>query len=174
MSSENEPLRLIKLGLGEYKRIFDIGGRSAQSQFWPFAIINIGLCQGIGSAWMMYFIGPFDQPPHHPDSSAFKTMALGFLTILVISVLLYFTALIRRIHDSNRSGFWAAPHFILLALGLGFFAEIFSNPVGMSRFFVIAFLNNLAHLAYCLVVLYLAIQPSTEGPNRYGPEPVTG
>ena len=68
---------------------------------------------------------------------------------------------IRRLHDIGRSGWWLAlPLIPAFLLGYFFF-----------RFWPLTLLLGLIFGAFCAYLIYLYMQPGTDGGNRYGPDP---
>jgi uncharacterized membrane protein YhaH (DUF805 family) len=75
---------------------------------------------------------------------------------------------IRRLHDTNRSGWWlllAVPYVIIAMMMVGAMAS--GNLAAMAAGGLLA----LVGLALCIVLLVFMVLPSTPGENRYGPNP---
>jgi uncharacterized membrane protein YhaH (DUF805 family) len=173
--SQNEPARLLRIGIAEYKRVFDIHGRSNRTQFWTFAIINIGLAQAMVSLIIFLFL-VLHQPSEFGnggDPLSFKMIFLGIIASYLIILPPYFSALVRRLHDIGKSGFWALPQLVFLTVGLALMARLVFGDIVNEDSHLFLFFNNLCHLVYCLVILVLAIRPSVEGPNQYGDQPIS-
>lgn len=118
----------VKTVLGKYATF---SGRAARPEYWWWVLATIiaftilGVVDGAIVAPMMGFEA-FQQEAGEPLS-----------TIAALAILLpQFAVLVRRLHDSDRSGWWVLLNFIPV-LGT-------------------------------LVLLYFLVQPSTEGPNRFG------
>ena len=91
--------------------------------------------------------------------------------------------LVRRLHDTNRSGKWVLGYYLLTILwtgilivwGMKYFVAAMqgtaSMPVGFSIF---AIVGVLAILAYAIVLLVWSCLPGTKGENRYGADPKAG
>ncbi len=167
--AQSEPVRLLRIGFAEYKRIFDIHGRSNRTQFWTFAVINIGLSQAMMSATFLLFrvFVPVQQG-NRVDPESFNMLLVGMFGSIVVLLPPYFSSLIRRLHDSGKSGFWALPHLVFLFVGLVLMPRLFFFGPGNGTLPVILFMNNVVHLAYSLVIIVLATRRSVDGPNRYG------
>ena len=90
--------------------------------------------------------------------------------------------LVRRLHDTNRSGKWVLGYYLLTILwtgilivwGMKYFVAVQGTagmPVGFSIF---AIVGVLAILAYAIVLLVWSCLPGTKGENRYGADPKAG
>ncbi len=139
-------------------------GRAPRAEFWFFQLFV--LIVNIGYGFVCGFIGAlfkFDVQPILPAASL-----LLFVPNLAV--------VIRRLHDLNRSGWFALPWAIA---GLTYdFSKIFApnglahalqpqrNPaVGAYIGFFILFC-----FGYLLLMLVWTCLPGTRGDNRYGPE----
>jgi uncharacterized membrane protein YhaH (DUF805 family) len=110
----------------------------------------------------------------------------------VLMIVLIAAAVVRRLHDSDRSGWWAAPYF---ALGLAgpilsamimpdFFknfgavrpnmtpdqVQVAMRPM-MQSFAGVWAIGMLGFIVMILMIILLC-QPGTHGPNRYGDDPL--
>ncbi|WP_241217854.1 DUF805 domain-containing protein [Sphingomonas sp. 2R-10] len=102
----------------------------------------------------------------------------GFMPVVAIvallSVLLLAAAVVRRLHDSGRRGWWGLLPLPFLATGLIAMIVVFGR-VGFSPAepdvvpFVVLFLNNILYLAALALLVVQLCRPSDPGPNRFGP-----
>ena len=106
------------------------------------------------------------------------------IAIGVVSGLLLFAALVRRLHDSELSGWWAAAPAVLYVAALGMIpaqihqaAEILQtagtkplNPATM-----VEQQSGLALIGWIplLMVIVIGVRKSTPGPNRFGESSVS-
>ena len=74
-----------------YKKFFDFSGRASKSEYWWFQLFNI----------IIYVLSLIFQ----------RDLALLFSILIIINLIPIYAAGVRRIHDSNKSG-W----FVLLSL----------------------------------------------------------
>ena len=88
---------IMKLYIGVLKKYFVLKGRSGRREFWTFFFCSLAIGVGFGILSNIPVLGLL-----------FTVVSILFsLAILIPS----FTVGIRRLHDTNRSGFW-----VLLAL----------------------------------------------------------
>ncbi|GAK30694.1 putative membrane protein [Weissella oryzae SG25] len=89
--------------------IFDFSGVSGRADYWWPVIINyiLGLIIGVsfgGAAGIL------------PDTSSVRLAGAGSVGILyIISIIIWIATLsvkFRRLHDTNRSGFWILINFV--------------------------------------------------------------
>ena len=113
------------------------------------------------------------------------TVTLGFVTTVLMIVLLG-ASFVRRLHDSDLSGYWALVPAGLQAIGLFMIPETmrtmmaamnrlqFGDPrAGFAMMRDSIGLGALAGLATTIIVIVLGVRTSTEGPNVYGEAPFT-
>ena len=122
-----------------FEKYIDFSGRASRSEFWWFFLFRfiVGLITGL-----IPFLG-------------------GIIALALLLPGLAVTS--RRLHDTNRTGWW-----MLLPIGAmaaGAFLGVFGLP-----FAAIGIL--MGGLVGFLALLMFLIQPSDPGPNRYGPNPL--
>ncbi len=140
----------------------------------------------------------FDQHPEALQQIMTQTMmpmmqtmmALAAILSLVLAALIL-AAVVRRLHDSDQSGWWAAPYFalqiampVLYASILPQFFSVFANirpdtppdqvNAAMGPMFgSVMALSGLGMIAFVIMIVLIVFlcQPTTLGPNRFGEEP---
>jgi uncharacterized membrane protein YhaH (DUF805 family) len=78
----------------------------------------------------------------------------------------YFAASIKRLHDRNRSGWWMLPFFAVPSLH-----GQFEDQLGDS--YPAAFIGLAISIAFIWGYVEIAFLKGTNGPNRFGPDPLT-
>ena len=144
-----------------FRKYVDFTGRAQRSEYWWFLLFTFA-----GSI-VLGIIASF-------------APVLQFLEwVFSLAVLLPSLAVTaRRLHDTNRTGWW-----ILLPIGLGLAGIVAGAVVGVFvsdddgwRIIASVFLSVagglLGLVVGYLVLLNFLIQPSDPGPNRYGPSPM--
>jgi uncharacterized membrane protein YhaH (DUF805 family) len=135
------------------KRYAEFTGRSRRKEYWMFALLT--LCAAV----VLYFLDDLLGLPR--TMGVYGPLFLLFeAAVLVPSIAVG----IRRLHDTDRSGWWLL---------------IFYGPVIVSMLLPLAGVTNLrAALAVMaisliglLVLFILFVLDGTRGPNRYGPDP---
>jgi len=129
-------------------------GRSSRSEYWYFTLFVVLLRIGTTILDRIAFLQHSGRPTG------------GIVTALVmLAVLLpHFSVMVRRFHDISRSGWWAAGLVALITLAV--WLILFS---GLSGPRTIGFLAGVAGFATLMIFLAL---PSTQGENRFGPNPL--
>ena len=141
--------------IGTLKKYTVFKGRARRREFWTFFFVNLilGLIPIVGQIVSLLTCIP--------------SIAVG----------------VRRLHDTNRSGFWMLLAYILLFvdmifffvgffLGVGFFFGMGSGRMGILMIPAIIILIVLLVLA--ILLLIWAVQEGTHGSNKYGPDPKRG
>ena len=185
--------------------MLDFKGRESRQPFWLWAAFVMAI-QMVGTFAIMIpkMIGMFQQiedfADAHPDQvtrtygpGSYSVQVHGYhpelmpdfsgimsnMGILALAaVMLLAAAVVRRLHDCDRTGTWGllplpflAAAFILMPRMAGGFADGGGEPD--FSLFVGLFLNNLVYLVALGVLIALCAQNGTAGENRFGP-PVTG
>jgi uncharacterized membrane protein YhaH (DUF805 family) len=147
--------------IGTLKKYAVFKGRARRREFWIFFFVNLvlGLIPVINAVVSLLTCIP--------------SMAVG----------------VRRLHDTERSGFWVFLAIIFPFAGFIFFAVgafaamksgSFSFPgtfasgiSGLSLFMTIAIVIFLVSLLLVIMLIVWATQEGTRGNNKYGPDPKT-
>ena len=143
-----------------FRKYIVFSGRAQRPEYWWFFLFTFVISAVLG------IIATF--------ASALQFLEWVF-SLAVLLPSLAVTA--RRLHDTNRTGWW-----MLLLIGLGLAGIIAGAVVGAFIFYEdewgallaigVSILGGLLGLVVgYLVLLYFLIQPSDPGPNRYGPNP---
>ena len=133
------------------KRYAEFTGRSRRKEYWMYVLllIAVGIVIGIveGILGLTGMVGPYG-----PISALFA------LATLCPSIAVG----IRRLHDTDRSGWW-------LLIGYGpLLLSLCLTLLGSLQFAMI--LSLLALLGFIVLLVFLVLE-GTRGPNQYGPDP---
>jgi uncharacterized membrane protein YhaH (DUF805 family) len=134
----------------------DFAGRSRRTEVIYYWIATVLIGVTLGFARIMF--------------TPFQTTMWFDVLLQLIFVIPMFALFVRRLHDQDKSGWWA----LLLPLAL-----ILSTPQRMSEFrgdvgTLMAQKNSVAAIALDLVgiaILVLFLWAGTDGPNRFGSDP---
>jgi uncharacterized membrane protein YhaH (DUF805 family) len=189
----------MKLFSGHIRGLATFTGRENREPFWLWMLI-VYVAQTMLSmvasvpmfVWMFQRIGhavATSNPDELKDQQAmFHDMAplmmwMGAVSAVlgVLFMLMVAAAIVRRLHDGNRSGWWATPVALLniasQVSGLMMMAAGKLNPVPGKPFAAtqqsFGLIQFLALLALVGLVVML-ILPGTDGDNRFGPDPLAG
>ncbi len=168
--------------LRAYQRFADFNGRASRAEYWLFFV-----SQGLVSIGLSVFgivlaqAGPFD--------ILMLAIRLGVGVFMLIAGL---SVTIRRLHDSNRSGWWlllSLPVYLCVAMGLVYLVILGSSYFGnagagwaalnalqnspfMRMFAQIEYLLAIAAALCALALLVMMCSKGTDGPNRFGADPL--
>ena len=146
--------------IGTLKKYVEFKGRARRREFWTFFFVNLIL-------GLIPFVGQI----------------VGLLTCIPS-----ITVGVRRLHDTNRSGFWMLLAYILFFVDMiFFFIGFFAGFAGFYGFgfgrggfghmgvlMIPAIIILIALLVLGIILLIWAIQEGTRGSNKYGPDPKSG
>jgi len=157
------------------RNLLHFAGRERRGTFWRYVLVLYVAQMALGmlASWAMMaaMFGP-------ARAGAFDTM---FDTILLFSaisaamfVLMLAAAVVRRLHDSGRSGLWALlplPFLVAGMWGLHAFRASIHERGDPPISFGLIMANNVIYLAVVGYLIFLLARSGTAGPNRYGPDP---
>lgn len=170
------------------RRMTDFSGRSTRGQFWPFVFLLYAAQQIVAVSVIMPPMTKFQTDvARNPEmvteayAQAFIIELMSSMAILVVILSLMWllplaAALVRRLHDVNRSGRWALPS---LAFQILSFAMIWwawtafqaESESGLIAAIIALVVNNLVGLGFTILLIVWCAQDGTVGPNLYGPDP---
>lgn len=144
-----------------FRKYVTFRGRAPRSEFWYFTLFSFLLGIGAGILDEMFF-RPTTASQNGPISSIL-TLAM-FLPSLAVSV--------RRLHDTNRSGFWLLAFYGAIIVGVAVFAISMFESLrtgAISPAYSIGLLAIVLGAMIWLLVWFC--QRGTTGPNRFGADP---
>ena len=157
------------------KRYADFSGRSRRMEFWMWQLFQILVYVAI-TCLIMVLGGGMIMTQSDPTAMA---AAGGGVLIVGALYLLYILAVfipslavaVRRLHDTNRSGWWIlaplAPYLLVMLAG----GMAFSSPDSVGAVGGLALIGMIAAFVLSLVLLVFYLLEGTRGPNRYGADP---
>ncbi len=107
-------------------------------------------------------------------SSQWKDLHFDWV-VAITMVWINAAAVVKRLHDRNRSGWWAVPIFILNRLSFVYYGLFFGLSFGVDISIANELLLVLLAVAMSLLqtwpIIELFFVMGTDGPNRFGPDP---
>ena len=177
----------IAWALRPLKRYAEFSGRSSRAEFWWFFLFII-------VTWMvLYFvlIGTVMSAGMSPQGQP-SAGVMGTVGVLGIILMLFWLGLlipsiavsVRRLHDSDRSGWWLGGFYLAYAVylvlllgvvGAGMSSAMAGGAPDPSQvfgpMFAVTMVVGLGIFIYGIVLLVFYCQPGTSGDNRFGPDP---
>ncbi len=159
-------LEILKHNLG---RLIDFSGRTAPKAFWLYFAVVLLTYMG---ALMITMVPPLASHGAGPPN---LQLFMGVnAACAVLAVLLLAASGTRRLHDSNRRGWWGLMPLPFLAgglIGMSLLSFGLGDDSDAGTQLMALMLNNLIYLALLgLLVVFLCL-PGTRGPNRFGDRP---
>jgi uncharacterized membrane protein YhaH (DUF805 family) len=161
------------------KRYVDFQGRSRRMEFWLWIVFVIGVSIVLSIVDTMLGLGGHSSlgqaPGFAPGNYGYRAFTSGGLLSGIFSLAILIPNLavqVRRLHDTNRSGWWlllpVGPYLlgIILLVAGGFGANIGVMVAGGILLF--------AGLICAITLLVFFCLPGSVGPNRFGPDPLRG
>jgi len=142
--------------VGAFKKYAVFSGRATRSEYWLFVLFN-GI---VTIALALLAAGASLRAPMQHQNVPLMPAQLPILVYYVTALLPSLAVLVRRLHDTGRSGWWVFGAF--LAGVLMAFSNAFPNY---------ALLFAVPALLLSLIILAFTIQAGEDRANRYGPNP---
>jgi uncharacterized membrane protein YhaH (DUF805 family) len=194
--------------------LFDFQGRENRQPFWlwilivyvvQFVVMMIAMIP-LMMSWFNQMMPAMQADPHRFDNDPqamfqlmmpmMQNMIMMMLAIAVLFLALTVAAVVRRLHDSDRSGWWASPYYAMQIASPIVMASIFpryftimasmaavkpgsppdmTNPAfqqAMQSMSLMSLVNVLSFAILVMMIVFLVL-PGTVGPNRFGDDPLT-
>ena len=148
------------------KRYAEFSGRSRRKEYWMF-VLGLFLLYIVLFALLMILGGSaLLSLGSNPAGMAGAVMSLGaigliFLVVWLALLIPTIAVTIRRLHDTDRSGWWLGGLF-----GLAILMQVAARING-ALYTILA----LAYLALAIALLVFYCLEGTKGPNRFGDDP---
>jgi len=159
------------------KRYADFQGRSRRMEFWMWVLFTliVGLVLGFIDGILGLRFGPSSSSFSSGATTGFSTFSsIGILGLLwsLATLVPNIAVSMRRLHDTDRTGWWlllpVIPYVIGLVIMLGAAAGQNLGLIAVGGIF------SLIGLVGAIVLLVFYCLPGTPGSNRFGPDPLGG
>lgn len=145
-----------------FRNYVNFRGRATRSEFWWFSLLMVIVYVAL---FIMSSVGIATSADPQLWGFLAQVGSTGTLVWFLATIIPVSAVWFRRLHDSNKSGWWYVLTNMIGFGGFFFFAiSALQNQVTFTIGMVLA-------LAFCiggLLLLIFAMLPSTSGPNRYG------
>lgn len=179
-----QELSPIGWALRPLKRYAEFSGRFSRAELWWFVL---GLFVFWVAAMILVFgaVAGIGASKTQPSVGLIGAFGIGWLILMVASLALivpWLAVQVRRLHDTNRSGWWLGGFYLLYALYFAFMfplvfaamgaAQAGGEPSGsVAAMGGVVGLIGLLQFVYMIVLIVFYCLPGTAGPNRFGPDP---
>ena len=191
----------------------DFRGRENRQPFWlwiliayiaQFVVMMIVMIP-LMMSWFNQMMPALQGDPHKFDNDPqamfqlmmpmMQNMIMMTLVVAVLFSILTAAAVVRRLHDSDRSGWWVTPYYAMQIVSPIFMASFFpryftmmasmaavkpgsppdmTNPAvqhAMQSMTLMSLVNVLSFAILVMMIVFLVL-PGTVGPNRFGDDPL--
>jgi uncharacterized membrane protein YhaH (DUF805 family) len=149
----------MKYYLQAFSKYATIKGRMPRNDFWQFMLFNI-LFLLLSQMADQLFVSIF----------SFRFIRFLYQIVLLAPTL---SAMVRRLHDTGKSGKWVMLLLVLPVFGLLLtMASIANANAGYNKYVNFTFLFMLVSLSILGTLVYRLAIEGDRGANKYGPDPV--
>jgi uncharacterized membrane protein YhaH (DUF805 family) len=146
-----------------FRKYVTFTGRASRSEYWYFLLFGVLL--SIPASIIDSTLATTATPGMRPVG--------GLLTLVLFLPRL--SAAVRRLHDVNRSGWWIGGLFLFLlvfaAVGIfNLFQPVTTSP--NTPLAIGAVISSVLMLVWLVWLFVLTVLKGTDGPNRYGEDPL--
>lgn len=167
-----------------YANMFDFSGRARRAEYWWFILFTFLVSFLLQGAAVFWIATQPDLAARMDDPAAAQLLAkeieaffwqwsLVYFGVMLFGYWIpYLAVTVRRLHDTDRSGWWMfKPILVGIAAAIVLFvlAVLLGGNQGSPALALMAATAPSAAMIWFLVVLCL---PGTSGPNRFGPDPI--
>jgi len=155
------------MGIGEavrtcFSKYVDFSGRAQRSEFWWW-VLAIWLISLVLSFVDSALFGDVVTTDTGFSASTNTPILSGVFGLAVLLPNLAVTA--RRLHDRNMSGWWMLAPYGAMALAF---------LMGAINAGILAAASGIGAFVLVIVLFVMLILKGTDGPNRFGPDPLGG
>lgn len=171
-------------------------GRDPRGLFWPWAVFLFLMSQLVGMLaaiplMVRMFSGAVQQAGRtqpgervSPDQlvqeigmgSMMQDIAVVGAVVTLVVMLLLAAAVVRRLHDTGRTGWWGLLPVPFQLIGFAFQPQLLEQAGARPTqpdpgLLMPLFINNAVYLLALAWLIFLLVRKGTPGPNRYGDAP---
>lgn len=150
-----------------FKNIPTVNGRINRKSYWIF-LLQIIILQFFITAIkdFIFYAGGYSV-----SKKIILTIGIIQVTIAIIIIALMVIITVRRLHDQNKSAWWLVPYFLVPSILDGIADHVSSLEKGSINLGTTFAVMGAAISLWAIVEL--GFLKGTNGPNRYGPDPLT-
>lgn len=139
-----------------FNRYAQFSGRAPRAEYWWFYLATLIINR------VLSFVDK--------KTSGEEGLLSGIFWLIILVPWLAVT--IRRLHDTNRSGWWLVTPVVPFAAFLAVMIQTGIAGVDVETHYPVAFYGSLILLVLAAIVLFVfMVLPGNSGPNRYGEDP---
>lgn len=142
-------------------------GRATRSEFWWFFLLTFIVYVAL---FIMSSVGIASSADPQLWGLLAQVGSTGTLVWFLATIIPVSAVWFRRLHDSNKSGWW---YVLTIMSGFGGFIFVVLSALQNQVTFMVGMVLGIASGIGGIVLLIFALLPSTSGPNRYGEEPIS-
>jgi len=137
-------------------------GRATRSEFWWFSLLMFLVYVAL---FIMSSVGIATSEDPQLWGLLAQVGSTGTMVWFLVTIIPVSAVWFRRLHDSNKSGWW---YVFTIMTGFGGFVFVALSALQNEVAFTVGVVLEVASGIGAIVLLIFALLPSTSGPNRFG------
>ena len=137
-------------------------GRATRSEFWWFSLLMFLVYVAL---FIMSSVGIATSEDPQLWGLLAQVGSTGTMVWFLVTIIPVSAVWFRRLHDSNKSGWW---YVFTIMTGFGGFVFVALSALQNEVAFTVGMVLEVASGIGGIVLLIFALLPSTTGPNRFG------
>jgi len=150
------------------KKYAVLSGRASRKEYWTFTLINFAVAIVAGATMAKLQNTVYSALSGNGSVNLDLWLTVSMIAAIIVAIYALIMLIpsicvaVRRLHDTNRSGWWSLIIFAQVVLGL---SKSFFNSGGFLYF--LGFIS----VVVSIVWLVFTLRDSQPGENKYGPNP---
>lgn len=143
-----------------FRRTFQLRGRASRSEYWWFVLFYFVALAAAGLMTGLLAVAAGGAAP------------IGVVAVLAIFVCIVpsFTLLVRRLHDTDHSGWWVGLQVLIGTTGS--LVGVGGSTLGSNEVTGVGALLTFVNFILSVVIFVWLCKRGTDGINRFGPDPL--
>lgn len=145
-----------------FKQYADFRGRARRREYWIFGLIFSVILLILHTLWKSTTPDASTLEPHEALLTLLNPWYILYVIFVFGSTVPLLAVLVRRLHDTGRSGLWGLGIFIV-SLAFGFITDLGSG--------ILTVIASIVLIIYSFLIFVWTATDSQPGENKYGPNP---
>jgi uncharacterized membrane protein YhaH (DUF805 family) len=156
--------------------LFSFKGRIQRLYFWVTSLV-VGVVVGMLTSTFQFVAQSYGMGEINPEGNELEPtgpLSIALFVVALANMWINFALSVKRLHDRDRTGWWLLVLYLVIIVAVLLGVVTLSLPEGQRQPLEGAAVGVV--MASSVLMLWLVIEigflKGTQGPNRYGPDPL--